>query len=312
MMKSDNPLMRKLLSFLIVLALIFGAAANSFAGGMLLLGVGGGGGGSLPLDGITTGIKAAYSTRQLLTAYAGPAMQVTRASDSTTSNIGFSANVLNTSALSTFCAGTTCTVTTWFDQSGGGNNMTATAAAPVIFASGAVTAINTKPAVSFTAASSQFLNNSTLSANPVNTLYQNAVVSLNNIGGNQSIAGPSGVQALYWRGDTGGILDLENAAVGAIGTSSNAVTANVGAVVEAQYNSTTGAFSFFINRASGGTGSSAQTLSAAHLQLGSFDNSNEKYDGLIGEYIAYDLVGGIPTASQTSIENNQKAFWGTP
>jgi hypothetical protein len=54
MMKSDNPLMRKLLSFLIVLALIFGAAANSFAGGMLLLGAGstggGGGGGTTTFD----------------------------------------------------------------------------------------------------------------------------------------------------------------------------------------------------------------------------------------------------------------------
>jgi hypothetical protein len=52
-MKSDNPLMRKLLSFLIALALIFGAAANSFAGSMMLLGAGsstgGGGGGGSPV-----------------------------------------------------------------------------------------------------------------------------------------------------------------------------------------------------------------------------------------------------------------------
>jgi hypothetical protein len=48
----------------------------------------------LPLDGIATGIKAAYSTRQLLTAYVGKAMKVTRSSDSTTLDIGFVANVL--------------------------------------------------------------------------------------------------------------------------------------------------------------------------------------------------------------------------
>jgi hypothetical protein len=38
----------------------------------------------------------------------------------------------------------------------------------------------------------------------------------------------------------------------------------------------------------------------------------EYLNGNIGEYISYDLVGGIPGASQTSIENNQKAYWGTP
>ena len=183
--------------------------------------------------------------------------------------------------------------------------------APVIFQSGAVTTINGKPAVSFSAASSQFLNSS-LSANPVNTLYQNAVISVNSLTTNMAIAGPSTHTALYFRVDTSGVLDLENAGIIQIGQSSNTITAATGAVAEAQYNSTTGAFSFFINRVSGGTGTSTQTLSAANLQLGSFNNANETYDGLIGEYIAYDLVGGIPTASQTSIENNQKAYWGTP
>ena len=263
----------------------------------------------LPLDGISTGIKAAFSTRRLLTAYTGPALQVTRASDSTTSNIGFVSNVLDTATLATFCTGTTGSVTTWFDQGGGGFNMTP-GVAPVIFQSGAVTTINGKPAVSF--ASSQFLNSAALTANPVNTLYQNAVISVASLAATNAIAGPSGPEALYFRVDTSGVLDLENAGIIAIGTSSNAVTVATGAVVEAQYNSTTGAFSFFINRASGGTGTSTQTFTARNLQLGSFSNAGETYDGLIGEYIAYDLVGGIPTASQTSIENNQKAYWGTP
>jgi alpha-L-arabinofuranosidase B-like protein len=200
---------------------------------------GGGGGGGLMLDGITTGIKAAYSTRQLLTAYAGPAMQVTRASDSTTLNIGFVGNVLDTSSLATFCAGTTGSVTTWFDQSGGGNNMTP-GTAPVIFASGAVTTINGKPAVSFTG--SQFLSNATLSANPVNTLYQNAVISPASFTSNLAITGPSGTGGLEWRIDnTTAALDLIEASIVNLATSTNSLTVSTGAVAEVQYNSSTGA-----------------------------------------------------------------------
>jgi Alpha-L-arabinofuranosidase B, catalytic len=265
----------------------------------------------LPLDGISTGIKAAFSTRQLLSSYVGPAMQVTRASDSTTANIGFVGNVLDTATLATFCAGTTGSVTTWFDQGGGGFNLIPGTAAPVIFQSGAVITINSKPAVSFTAASAQFLKNTSLTSNPVNTLYQNAVIIVNSFATVMPIMG-STASGLLFDIATTGVLDITAPGVVMIAESTNAVTAATGAVVENQYDSTTGAWAFWINRASGGTGSSPQTFPADTVLLGDYGNGFFKLDGSIGEYIAFDLVGGIPTASQTSIENNQKAFWGTP
>jgi alpha-L-arabinofuranosidase B-like protein len=310
-MKLIKPSRRLFLSgagALIAAALAFAPAPSLGAGWLPLARARGGG---LPLDGISTGIKAAYSTRQLLTAYAGPAMQVTRASDSTTSNIGFVSNVLDTTSLSTFCASTTCTVTTWFDQSGGGFNLIPGTAAPVIFQSGAVTTINGKPAVSFVAASSQFLKNTSLTSNPVNTLYQNAVIVVNSLGAVQPIWG-STASGLLFDVNTTGNLDLTAPGVVDFATSTNAVTAATGAVVENQYNSTTGAFSFFINRASGGTGTSVQSFPADTTLLGDYGNGFFKLDGFIGEAISYDLVGGIPSASQTSIENNQKTYWGTP
>ncbi len=72
--------------------------------------------------------QAAYSVRRLRTAYTGNALQVRRASDNTTSDIGFTfAGNLNTSTLSTFCAATSCFVRTWYDQSGNsGRNATQT------------------------------------------------------------------------------------------------------------------------------------------------------------------------------------------
>src|SRR5882762_7876216 len=169
------------------------------------------------LDGITTGIKDAYSTRKLLTVYASSAIRVQRISDNAQQDIGFSANVLDTAALATFCSGTTGKVVTWYDQAGGGNNLTqgTIANAPIIYQSGAVNALNTKPAILFVAANSTTLNNATLTGNPVDTLFQNAVVSLNDTAGTEAISagagggGGGGNDSMSWRTDqTNGNLQI--------------------------------------------------------------------------------------------------------
>jgi hypothetical protein len=267
----------------------------------------------LPLDGISTGVKACYSTRQLLTSYGGNAMTVTRSSDSTTQAIGFSSNVLNTTALASFCSGTTCKVTTWNDQCGGGFDQTRVAtSAPIIYQSGATTVINGKPAVLFVSATPTYFS-STITPNPVNTLYQNAVIQIASTAFNQAISGPASGAGLEWRFNSStGTMSLLKATVANIGTSTNAVAASTAAVAESQYNSSTGAFAFWINRASGGTGTQAESLAAGTQNLGAAVAASEFFNGSIGEYISYDLVGGIPSGSQTSIENNQKAYWGTP
>jgi hypothetical protein len=98
-----------------------------------------------------SGAAAAYSLRKLRTAYTGSAIRVRRASDNTEQNIGFVNNVLDTSALTTFCSGTNGFVTTWYDQSGNGYDATQTTAAsqPQIVSSGSVILENAKPALNF-------------------------------------------------------------------------------------------------------------------------------------------------------------------
>ena len=82
---------------------------------------------------------AAHSvTRLMRTAYAGSSIfQIRRASDSTTHNIGTLANgTVNTSAITTFCSGTTCTYSEIYDQTGNSNNLpqaTAANQAPVSY-----------------------------------------------------------------------------------------------------------------------------------------------------------------------------------
>jgi hypothetical protein len=96
------------------------------------------------------GAAAAYSVRRLSSTYTGPLIEVERASDSTTQDIGYDSNGdLDTAAIATFCSGTTCGVRVWYDQSGNSNDATQTTFAnqPTIYTGGAVVLRNTKPAI---------------------------------------------------------------------------------------------------------------------------------------------------------------------
>lgn len=95
-----------------------------------------------------SGAVAAWSVRKLRNAYAGNCLRVRRVSDSVEQDIGFLGNDLDTASLTTFAAGGSVLVVTWYDQSGNGKDLTqATAAAqPQIVSSGSVlTGSNSKP-----------------------------------------------------------------------------------------------------------------------------------------------------------------------
>jgi len=97
------------------------------------------------------GAAAAYSLRLLRTAYTGDAIEVRRASDNATQDIGFVDGELDVTSLESFCSGTNGFVTTWYDQSGNGRNATQSTAAnqPQIVSSGSVLTINGKPRIDF-------------------------------------------------------------------------------------------------------------------------------------------------------------------
>jgi hypothetical protein len=95
---------------------------------------------------------AAYSLRKLRAAYTGSAIRVRRSSDNTEQDIGFNgSNGLDTTALATFVGAGNGFVTTWYDQSGNGRDVTQTSSAnqPQIVNSGSVILENGKPAVQF-------------------------------------------------------------------------------------------------------------------------------------------------------------------
>ncbi|MCP4676633.1 MAG: hypothetical protein GY854_14190, partial [Deltaproteobacteria bacterium] len=98
-----------------------------------------------------SGAEAAYSTRRL-NGNVTECMEIRRASDSTTTTIGFdgSGNI-DEAAIETFCTGTTCTVYCWKDQSGNGNDAIASAPAnePTIYTGGELVKENGKLALDF-------------------------------------------------------------------------------------------------------------------------------------------------------------------
>ena len=123
------------------------------------------GGGFTGLLDTYSGAAAAYSLRQLSSTYSGDAIVVRRASDNTTQSIGFVNNELDTTSLESFCSGTDGFVTTWYDQSGNGNNATQTTAGsqPKIVSAGSTILENGKAAVELITGSNQFMNLSNIS-----------------------------------------------------------------------------------------------------------------------------------------------------
>jgi hypothetical protein len=92
--------------------------------------------GPLDLLNSTSGVTGAYScARQLSFAYRGPLCNIRRASDSASADFyADAAGGINKSALSSFCANTSCYITTEYDQSGNANvaRNTATATQPAL------------------------------------------------------------------------------------------------------------------------------------------------------------------------------------
>jgi hypothetical protein len=109
------------------------------------------GNGTALLDSFS-GASAAYSLRNLSSAYTGPLIRVRRSSDNAERDIfGTFRGDLDLAALTSFVGANSGFVTTWYDQSGSGRHATqATAASqPRIVNAGAVDTQNGKPAMVF-------------------------------------------------------------------------------------------------------------------------------------------------------------------
>jgi len=127
-------------------------------------------GSSLLLD-LYPNAAAAYSVRRLSSTYTGDLIRVRRSSDNTELRIGYnSSNVLDTVALLAFVGAGNGFVTTWYDQSGNGNNAIQSTALnqPQIVSSGSLLTINSKPCLMISTNNMGFSLNSTISVGASN------------------------------------------------------------------------------------------------------------------------------------------------
>ena len=115
----------------------------------------------------------AYSVRKLRTAYSGAALRVRRSSDNAESDIGFVSNQLDTASLLSFVGAGNGFVTTWYDQSGNGNNATQTVAAnqPRIVNAGTLETISGKTSIQFDGSNDNLYSNFTDIPQPISTYF---------------------------------------------------------------------------------------------------------------------------------------------
>ena len=134
----------------------------------------------------------AYSLRKIRTGQTR-AIRVRRSSDNTEQDIGFVGNDLDTASLLSFCGAGNGFVTTWYDQSSNGYNVTQTTQArqPQIVSSGVIITTNGKPALSFGDNTFRRLSNTTL---PMATLFPSSasifrVINIDNDGNYSTLGG---------------------------------------------------------------------------------------------------------------------------
>jgi len=246
-----------------------------------------------------SGAEAAYSVRQLKRDNT-ECMVIRRASDSTTTTIGFDASGnIDEAAITTFCTGTTCTVYQWLDQSGNGNTATAasTGVEPTIYTGGALVKENGRVGLDFDGTNDQLETSATFSlTQPAHQFGTGKINSSYSASTNYTFASSdvaTNRNHFFYR-STGKYAIYSGSSIeSSIGTNSSQF------VFSALFNSPSSALS--LNGSSVASGDSGSYNFGGNLLLGN-QSGNFPWYGVEQEFIMYnsDKSG----TDQTSIEEN--------
>lgn len=249
----------------------------------------------LPLDGLSP--TGAWSTRKLMTAYAGNCMQVRRSSDDGIVTVGFSGNELDTAGmLAAMSTASNAFIVTWYDQSGNGHDVTqsSTNKQPQIVSSGTViTTVNGNPSPLFTTGTATQLLTATTMSNFINSSAYTALGSVNVNNTNGTI-----------HGDTGSGATTDSTATGGFWWGGGAFGGGAAGAVPTVY------WGFF----SGGyreVSTTAVTFPSVHVTLGRYDSTN-LYGYLDGgtafSSAETNAVGNLTNSGLQIGNNTQDAF----
>ena len=243
-----------------------------------------------------SGAEAAYSTRRL-NGNVTDCMVIRRASDSTTTTIGFDGEDIDEAAITTFCTGTTCTVYQWLDQSGNGNTATApsTGEEPTIYTGGALVKENGKVAVSFDGSNDNFI--STYALNESASSYHGFVTT--------NAASGSGSFQTVLQGGRGHLSydsnDTLGTNIGQAGLQSSMVMIGVRHLVEYLWNNSTGNLQLFSDGNSVAQTTETADRTATDMNIGSQSGSTGATEMNCQEIILYDFDN---SSNRTDIEEN--------
>lgn len=275
------------------------------------------------LDWMTTPATAAYSQRQMRAAYTGPLDLVRRASDNTQVAISQWNHRLNIGQLLSFCAGTTCYVATWSDQSGNGYDDTQTTASfqPTIVNSGALQTMGSRPAVLFNTAGNSnpiFFNQpDSLTPSGTQPIYMSMVGSVNwyQSGGLTTAplwfggqgSGVSGGRGFIVQGDSTStqVLYSDNITNSQVRSASIAQGANFLASADFDGANLTG----YLNGVSQGTTGDTLVAGGASSSNRLGQNLSAAYwPGTIGEVVIINSAS--PRSAQAALELNEVNYFG--
>jgi hypothetical protein len=264
------------------------------------------GNGTALLDSFS-GASAAYSLRNLSSAYTGPLIRVRRSSDNLERDIyGTFRGDLDLAALTSFVGANSGFVTTWYDQSGTGRHATqATAGSqPRIVNAGAVDTEGGKPTLFFDGTNDQLIHTipSPIAATPYSV--HTVVSSLTQ----------SSYKGIFGLGDslnTGLVINSRLAFSpnwGTYGSSDQPSTQSLQSagirLIEMYGTYSVGTHNYYTNGASSGTYNSTSGQSVGHI--GGHAPANQFFNGDISEVIYYNADR---TASRIPIESNINNYY---
>jgi hypothetical protein len=268
------------------------------------------------LDQILAAPNSAYSLRRLTVKYNGPIITVRRSSDSATMNIYTTPNGdLDTAAILAFVGSNTGFVTTWFDQSGLGNNATQSTAAdqPYVVLSGALQTNGGVAGVRFTngAATSIYIASFKFAAPSTNFTF-NEVGSTDTVTGNtNNVFGTDTNNGFTVSGMYKQVTKFAFNRSG-VSTTVTAGTPSAGSLFISTLTYTSGntATSYLNGVAGTPTTSINYTNGAAGVwQMGNFAlaTNSDNLKGYISEHITFPSV--ISTADQKNLEFSQANYY---
>jgi hypothetical protein len=255
-----------------------------------------------------SGAAAAYSLRQLSSSYSGDAIRVRRASDNAEFNIGFVANELDTSALTTFASGTDAFVTTWYDQSGSGNDATQTTASaqPKIVSVGSTILENGKAAAQFDGINDGMQMNTLFNLSNITTSFvfsaetgQDAVLFEVNQNVSNFIA--------FGIGNIG-TADVYGTRFRVSGVDYNAGESGVGGQKLALHiaNQSTPSVDLYLNNTEATGNQSSRAGAAGSSSFGYRSTTGNPSDAKIQEFVVYELD---QSSNQAGIETNINSYY---